>query len=195
MLDLSPDLGQIRMNLRQKWRNQLNRAEKNDVSLTIGTDDHLYEIFHDMQRKMQQRKGYTPEVDYGEFGQIQSLREDQHKMTIIVASHGSSDICTAIFTSIGDRGIYLLGATDDEGMKLKGSYLLQWKAIELMKERGDCWYDLGGINPETNPGVFHFKSGMTESEFRHIGYYEYSRSAARSTVFSAVDQLRRRIRT
>jgi lipid II:glycine glycyltransferase (peptidoglycan interpeptide bridge formation enzyme) len=36
--------------------------------------------------------------------------------------------------SIGDTGVYLFGATNDEGMKNKGSYLLQWKAIQWMKK-------------------------------------------------------------
>ncbi len=28
-----------------------------------------------------------------------------------------------------------------------------------LKENGVHWYDLGGIDPEHNPGVFHFKKG------------------------------------
>jgi lipid II:glycine glycyltransferase (peptidoglycan interpeptide bridge formation enzyme) len=32
--------------------------------------------------------------------------------------------------------------------------------IEWLKERGCHWYDLGGIDPENNPGVYHFKCGI-----------------------------------
>jgi hypothetical protein len=61
---------------------------------------------------------------------------------------------------MGDCGIYLFGGTSDEGMKQKGSYLLQWRMIQWLKENGVRFYNLGGINPITNPGVYHFKQGM-----------------------------------
>jgi len=57
-------------------------------------------------------------------------------------------------------------------MKTKGSYLLQWRAIQWLKGKGCRWYDLGGINPETNPGVYHFKAGLSGIDVHHIGIYE-----------------------
>jgi hypothetical protein len=63
-------------------------------------------------------------------------------------------------TGVGDTGIYLLGATSNDGMKFKGSYLLQWRMMQWLKECGCAWYDLGGINPDRNPGVYHFKQGF-----------------------------------
>ena len=33
--------------------------------------------------------------------------------------------------------------------------------IQWLKENGVRHYNLGGINPETNPGVYHFKRGLS----------------------------------
>ncbi len=49
-------------------------------------------------------------------------------------------------------------------MKNNGSYLLQWEMIKWLKQRGCQKYDLGGINLDDNPGVYHFKSGITNQE-------------------------------
>jgi lipid II:glycine glycyltransferase (peptidoglycan interpeptide bridge formation enzyme) len=193
-LDLSPDLEQIRKNLLPRWRRFLNQAEKNDIEITVGTGNQLYDTFLKLQEEMQERKKYWTDIDYDEHGKIQYLLEDQHKSTILIASHGGSEVCSLIFSCLGDQGIYLLGASANEGMNLRVGYLLQWKAIELLKERGCRWYDLGGIDPDTNPGGYQFKSGISKAEVQHIGFYEYYQSPTRYVIFSTIDRLRQWIR-
>ena len=63
-----------------------------------------------------------------------------------------------VASAIGNMGIYLLGATHDEGLNTKAAYLIHWTMINRLKESGVQSYDLGGINPETNPGVYHFQA-------------------------------------
>jgi hypothetical protein len=65
---------------------------------------------------------------------------------------------------MGDSAIYLLGATSDDGLNAKGAYLLQWTLIQWLKENGIKWYDLGGIDPEGNPGVYSFKRGFSGND-------------------------------
>ena len=176
MLDLSPAMSEIRKSLDQKWRNQLNRAEKNNLKITEGNDDKLYQIFLDLQEEMHDRKKYVPGVDYDEFRDIQKYLPEQLKMIILVCEYEGKALTATIGSLIGDRGIYLLGATGNEGMKMKGAYLLQWRLIEIMRERGCKWYDLGGIDPDNNPGVYHFKSGISRREASHVGQFEISQN-------------------
>ena len=65
-----------------------------------------------------------------------------------------------VASAMGDSAVYLLGATSDSGLNSKGAFLLQWTWIQWLKENGCESYDLGGIDPERNPGVYHFKSGL-----------------------------------
>ena len=97
-------------------------------------------------------------------------------------------ISDTILGAIGDTPIYLLGATSDEGLKLKGAYLLQWRAIQWLKERGCRWYDLGGINAAENPGVYEFKSGFGGEETDHLGTYELSANWASAFCVKAGEQ-------
>jgi len=71
LLDLTPSLEDLRKNLNQKWRNQLNREEKNELKVIEGNSNELYNKFLQLQKEMQARKGYKPDVDYEEFGKIQ----------------------------------------------------------------------------------------------------------------------------
>jgi lipid II:glycine glycyltransferase (peptidoglycan interpeptide bridge formation enzyme) len=176
MLDLSPTMPEIRKSLDQKWRNQLNRAEKNNLKIIEGNSDVLYQVFLDLQEEMHDRKIYIPGVDYDEFLDIQKDLPAPLKMNILISEYEGKALTATIGSLIGNTGIYLLGATGNEGMKMKGAYLLQWRLIEIMKVGGFNCYDLGGIDPVDNPGVYHFKSGISRREVFHIGQFEMSQS-------------------
>jgi hypothetical protein len=85
---------------------------------------------------------------------------------------------------MGDSAIYLLGATSDSGLKAKGSYLLQWSVIRWLKENGVKWYDLGGIDPERNPGVYSFKRGLSGSDVCQLPPFVACSSRLSSAVVS-----------
>jgi len=171
-LDLGCSLEDLRKKLDQKWRNQLNRAEKNDLRLVEGTDPELYKKFLFIYHQMMERKKFETGVDVSEFQKIQEDLPDRMKMKIIVCEVDGEPVSALIGSIIGNSGIYLLGATSDEGMKTKGSYLQQWRMIQHLKSAGSTYYDLGGIDPENNPGVFHFKAGLSGKEVSHIGLFE-----------------------
>ena len=53
--NLSPPMNDIRKALDQKWRNQLNRSEKNNLKMIEGNSDDLYQLFLDLQKEMHDR--------------------------------------------------------------------------------------------------------------------------------------------
>lgn len=177
LLNLEPSLDAIRRNFEQKWRNQLNRAEKNNLEIIEGSDDALYSIFLDLVFEMTARKGFEPGVDYREFQKIQRDLSEPCKMRIFICRSAGQPVACAISSALGDTGIYMFGATSDSGMQSKGSYLLQWRMIQWLRSRGCRWYDLGGVNPEENPGVYHFKQGCAGKsclDVHHLGQYEFN---------------------
>ena len=163
-VDLSPAPELIRKRLDQKWRNQLNAAERNGLTVREGTSDDLFAEFTAIYRELRARKQFETTVDIDEFARIQRALPEPLKMRVLLCEKDGKLLAGLVGTATGDTGIYLLGATSSEGMKAKGSYLLQWRMMQWLRERGCCWYDLGGVNPERNPGVFHFKSGLGGAE-------------------------------
>jgi hypothetical protein len=170
-VDLRPAPDELRKKLDQKWRNQLNGAERNNLEIVEGTGDHLYQEFLELYAEMMNRKRFHTTVDVNKFRDIQKRLPNQQKMWIVLSRRDGRPMTALVGDKVGDMGIYLLGATSDEGMKTKGSYLQQWRMMLHLKDRGCRYYDLGGINPQTNPGVFHFKQGMGGEEVYGLGRF------------------------
>ena len=189
LLDLKPSLKILRKGLRPTWRTHLNRADKNGLKLIEGTEDKLYEEFSVLYNEMLTRKGFSPGVDINEFREIQKDLSYDLKMRIMICEFEEEPVSALVGSLIGNRGIYLLGATGDKGLKLKGSYLLQWRMIQWLKEHGARWYDLGGIDPDGNPGVYHFKAGLGGADVKHLGCFESCQSLVSSFLVKAGNQL------
>lgn len=160
MLDLSLPLEVLRRRLDGKWRNQLNRAEKNDLTVIEGSSDAEFATMIALFNEMWQRKQFAVSSDINEFRRIQQALPDSQKMRVFICLKNGVPMSGLLGAGLGDTGLYLFGGTSDEGMKQKGSYLLQWRMIQWLKDNGVRHYNLGGINPVTNPGVYHFKQGM-----------------------------------
>ena len=170
-VDLTPSLEAIRKNLDGKWRNQLNSSERQGLEVLEGTSDELYAKFISLFDEMMARKQFESSVDVHDFRKLQGRLSDNEKMIIMITQKEGKPMTGLISSRVGAVGIYLLGATSNEGMKSKGSYLLQWRMMTRLKELGCASYDLGGINPEGNPGVYHFKEGMGGVERSEIGRF------------------------
>lgn len=189
-VDLAPSLDVLRKKLDQKWRNQLNGAERNDLTIIEGTGDDLYKQFLSLYSEMMARKNFETTVDPHQFRAIQSRLPESQKMLILISQKDGRAMTGLVGSVIGDTGVYLLGATSNEGMKTKGSYLLQWRMMQRLCERGCRWYDLGGISPQTNPGVYHFKQGMGGSEASCVGRFSLSVSLLSAASVAGAERLR-----
>lgn len=165
-LDLTPPLDDLRKNFLQKWRNCLNKAERNELTLVEGTSDGLFEIFLKLAQEMCERKDLSKMNNYIDYRKVQEKLPEPLKMRIMICKAGDEPIAATICSVMGNTGIYLLGATGQKSLKLNASYLLQWRMIQYMKENGVLYYDLGAFNPQLNPGVYHFKKGIAGKQKR-----------------------------
>jgi hypothetical protein len=174
LLDLSSSIEDLRKNLAQKWRNQLNGAEKSNLLIRKGNSSELYAIFLQMLRETVSRKKFESGVDYDRYGKIQADLPEHLKMKIYVCSRDTIPVAAGVFSLIGKTAEYLLGATANSGLRANGSNLIHWHVIEWLKEEGAQYYDLGGIDPPGNPGVYRFKRGLAGKsgiEVTHLGQF------------------------
>jgi hypothetical protein len=193
LIDLNPSLQELRKGLDQKWRNRLNRGEKNNLNTIEGFDDDLFRLFLEIYQSMHDRKSYLETVDVEKYRIIQRDLPEFFKMRIFIAFHDDKPAAGVICSGIGDMGIYLFGATSDSGLTAQGSYVLQWRALSWLKEIGATWYNLNGINPIANPGTYHFKSGMCGKngrDLKHLGLYDASNGAVIRKAFEFADLMR-----
>lgn len=170
IMDVNQPIEDLRKKLDQKWRNCLNKAQRNQLEVIEGTDDNLFANFISLYRALLERKKFEEPNDINQFRLIQRDLPPEHKMRIFLCQSNNVRSAGVISAAVGETGIYLFGATNDEGMTNKGSYLLQWKAIEWMRNNGCRSYNLNGINPRKNPGSYHFKVGLSGKNGREVCY-------------------------
>ena len=185
VLDLTPSLDELRKNLDAKWRNKLTQSEKKGLKVTTGTGIDQYGTFCRMYNEMFKRKAFETTVDVEEFGRTQESLPETQRMRILICEQTGVPAAGIVASAMGDSGIYLLGATSDDGLNSKGAYLLQWTMIQWLKENGFKSYDLGGIDPEGNPGVYSFKKGFSGADVSQLSPFVACDNVVSSTIVRA----------
>jgi GNAT acetyltransferase-like protein len=172
VVDLERPLDDVRKSFAQKWRNGLNRAEKNALAIRAGLSSELFAEFCGLFTETVERKQFRVTLDAGFYARVQTELSKSERFLISVADHEGRAVAGHVASLVGDTCVYLLGASSEAAMQLKASYLLQWHVIRSAHERHMRCYDLGGIDPEGNPGVYHFKEGMGGADLSTPGPYE-----------------------
>ncbi len=176
LLDVDRPLDVIRKGFAQKWRNCLNSAEKQSCTVRTSTDPNFFDEFCRVFDQMIQRKQFAVDLDPPFYARVQRQVEHRERFQVTLVDQGGRVVAGHVSSTLGDTCVYLLGASTDEGLRSKASYLLQWHVIQLAQQRGCRWYDLGGIDPEANPGVYHFKSGLGGDDVTAPGPFELAPS-------------------
>jgi lipid II:glycine glycyltransferase (peptidoglycan interpeptide bridge formation enzyme) len=172
LVDIEKEEDEIKASLHGKWRNQLNRAQKNDLEIAFGTDENFFQKFENMFVQLKKKKGFGVSLDVDFYNKVQKGLVGNNKFLVQIALKDGEVLSAHVGSYVGNTAVYLLGASTPEGNQLKASYFLQWHAILQAKQRGCKWYDLGGIDPEGNKGVFHFKKGFNGLDVIAAGPYE-----------------------
>jgi lipid II:glycine glycyltransferase (peptidoglycan interpeptide bridge formation enzyme) len=191
VVDLAPSLDQLRSGLDAKWRNKLKQSEKNNLKVISASGTDAFRTFCRMYAEMRQRKTFETTVDAEEFARMQEVLPESQRMRVLVCMDKEAPVAGVVASAIGNSAIYLLGATSDAGLNARGAYLLQWTAMCWLKEQGTRFYDLGGIDPEGNPGVYYFKRGFSGMDIRQIPPHTACQSAVSSAMVRTGMALRR----
>ena len=194
VLDVSGDLGGIRKGFDQKWRNCLNRSEREGLEVRSGTDDALFGEFAALYGRLLERKTFDAPLDAAFYRELQGRLPDSDKLVVTVAYRTGAAVAGHVASILGDAAVYVLGATNEEGLASKASYLLQWAVIEEARRREMRFYDLGGIDPEANPGVYHFKRGLGGREVTFAGPFEASPGGVKGRAVKALEAAYRRVK-
>lgn len=194
VVDLTLSVEEMRSRLDKKWRNQLTRSEKNNLTVISGDGREEFQTFRRIYSEMHRRKGFVNTVQVEEFGQIQQALTEAQRMRVLICMDKSEPVAGVVASAMGNSAIYLLGATSNAGLNAKGAYLLQWTLLNWLKTAGIRSYDLGGIDPEANPGVYHFKKGLSGTDICHIRPFTASDSALSSWMVNVGVFLQRTVK-
>lgn len=164
---LKEGLVAIRKQLKQKWRNGLNKAEKADLTIVIDSvGDQLGDFVSGYAAyKMQKRfHGPSPRFLATELKQA-FLQTDG---LIIICKKDNKVVAGGAFTISGKCMSYRAGWCDEIGRKENAGYLVLWNSVKEGNLRELEILDIGGLLPEEAPGVTKFKKGMSGEDVRLV---------------------------
>jgi len=194
VVDIDRPLDVIRKGLAQKWRNCLNRSEREKLTIRSGQAVDLFDEFERLYDELIRRKQFDVDLDAVFYGRVQRELTDGDRFHVSLADLEGCAVAGHVSSMLGDTCVYLLGASTEDGLRTKAAYLLQWHAIETAVRQGKRWYDLGGIDQETNPGVYHFKQGMGGADIAAPGPFELRPDGMKGSVALAGERVYRLIR-
>jgi len=184
LLLLDPNKEELLMGLNGKWRNCLRKGLRSKFSVKKYDIDIHQKVSYKISYKILQKilNNYKKLKHDNQFSGIsESLLEsialqsgDNWETNLFIANEnigGSDDDPIGMLVSIdyGDTSIYLIGTTNLKGRKLNANYVLLWEAILSAKNEGCKWFDIGGLNSTTPPGIAHFKKGLNAKPYELAG--------------------------
>lgn len=188
IVDLNYPEETLRSQLARKWRNRLTQAQRNCLTIRTGNSSEIMQEFNELFDRFIRHKQFSVDLDAEFFSCVQSNTDEASYFDVSLVEHNEHVVAGQVTSMLGDTCIYLLGARENEDLSTKASYLLQWNAITTAKRQGFGWYDLGGIDPIANPGVYDFKKGLGGKEVLSPGVFEATPSGVMGNVMRrAVD--------
>jgi hypothetical protein len=171
-LDLAPDDDALRRGLRKEWRNRLRLAERAEAAgrLSVEVDPKartLPELVRPYLADREARKYRGPDGPL--VVRLRNAAAAEGGAVLATARVEGRLVAGVLLLVHGAAATYQIGWTGPEGRELSATHLCLWRGIAQLRASGVRWFDLGGIEPRTAPGVTFFKRGMGGEEVELCG--------------------------
>lgn len=175
--------------LKQKWRYNLHLAQRKGVTVRVGGEADLPQLFR-MYAETSVRDGFVIRPE-GYYLKVWLTFMRIGMATPLIAEFEREAVAGLILFHFAGRSWYLYGMSRAAHREKMPNYLLQWHAMQVAAGLGCKNYDLWGAPDEFTEsdslwGVFRFKEGMGGSVVRTVGAWDYP---ARPWLYSAYTRL------
>jgi lipid II:glycine glycyltransferase (peptidoglycan interpeptide bridge formation enzyme) len=193
-IDLTKTLETIRAEFHQKWRNQLNVAERAGLEHEYGSSVECFDRFYTIYKAMWKTKKFPTGVRLPIIRELQKQLPQNEKFIVTIVRDDKMDIGASVCSALGDTMRYFLGATSpNQRNESRPGYLLQWLHIIKSKELGMRWYDLGGYD-DNNPDIARFKKRTNGLQIVYPGQFEALPNQSPSRTYLFMENTYRKIR-
>ena len=162
VINLKNDFNDIwMMDIDGKRRNMIRKAEKNNIGVINITKNNLNEFYtlYDSANKRYNIKSLPIDFFKELADNVKNIKFD-----ILLSKHNDRILSGVLIIYDKNYSIYLLGFSRDNVPNLGQGELLQWAAINRMKDYGCKYYDLCYIEKERLPHIYEFKKGFSKEE-------------------------------
>ena len=171
-IDLGQELDLLKKRIDKQWMYGVRRAAREGVETVRASSAIEVSEFYRMSLEVSQRKGF--ELPGSEALMQQLLRSTSalgQEMHLFLAKHEGKIGAGVFVARSGRHAHYFWGASDRALSRQRVGEAVQWAVIEWALAQGCNRYDLEGIDPINNPGVYAFKKKMGGDEVRLRGKF------------------------
>jgi lipid II:glycine glycyltransferase (peptidoglycan interpeptide bridge formation enzyme) len=161
-LDLSQELDALSKTLDSQWRYGARRALREGVVVRTTTVPADVSAFFHLCNALSETKGFSLPGSEALMQELvgSSPTKGTVGMVLYVGEVEGVIAGGALVARCGQHLHYLWGASDRRFSKYRVSEAVQWQIIQDGVAAGMTRYDLEGIDPAENPGVYEFKRKM-----------------------------------
>lgn len=191
IIDCDQDEDTLMRALHGKWRNPLRNALKSGMELETQPIADCADRFHSLYQQVQAAKGFSPDIPPDFY---YTLTGPDFSHEVLFAHQDGVDVGTMTIGRAGTAGVYLFGATTEPGRRLNAGHYLMWQAILHCKTHGMRWFDLGGIDADSNPSVTRFKLRTGGTEVTAAGPYEFQPTGLSTALIRTAETIHTRLK-
>lgn len=168
-LDLTQAESDLRKQLHAKWRNGLVKAEKSNLKVDIQTSIQNFSEFivkYSNYKKI--KKFIGPTAEFLSVEVKTGMRLNSH--LLVWGKKEEQNVAGMLIALHGKTASYRVGWNSEAGRENNAHYLMLWQLMLYLKSKGFEKFDLGGILPNEEPELTHFKRGLGGKEVHYLGY-------------------------
>jgi lipid II:glycine glycyltransferase (peptidoglycan interpeptide bridge formation enzyme) len=194
-LSISPKLDELLMNLPQKGRHAIRRAERDGVTIerVKATDKNCKIMYKLLSETAEGQFGIRSYNYYKTFWQ---RFEESGLGQLFFAYYDGKVVAGAYAMVYGKKSTYKDGASTRKRTAYGASHLLQWRVIEWAKSKGATLHDFCGSPPSdeidntTHPhyGIGRFKSSFSKQVIDFIGCYDLVLKPASYKIWTRIGE-------
>ncbi|MFZ4263414.1 lipid II:glycine glycyltransferase FemX [Sphingobacterium sp. HJSM2_6] len=194
LMDLKKDTDNLLGNMKPKTRYNINLSTKKGVKIkSLGLES--LSIWYELYRQTALRNNFfLHDMNYFKIVLTARANDTQSPADVylLIAEVEDKPLAAMFLVVTGNRGTYLYGASASENRNYMATYALQWKAMQLAKEKGCTEYDFFGISPQADPahplyGLYRFKSGFGGQVVHRMGCWDYPLSPKKYAYYASME--------
>lgn len=185
IIELDATMESILASFHRKWRNDLQKAREGPLRVSCHVPpDHVDELYA-LADRMTVRKRFSIGVSHALATSFLRERNGEASALVRAVNPDGTTAAAALIVVFNGMASYLVGASvsnEDPAFSRGASNLVQWHALGWAKASGAHLYNLEGLDPLRNPGVYHFKSRMNGRPRLTRGMWIWTRNRVATAV-------------
>lgn len=155
------------------WRHNYRRSAKRGLAAYLWKNPDP-EVIMSAYVSMQKYKQLREQVTLAEVASLISLFSNRCLIVRCDDEQGNLLALRGALT-LGGKGWDTFAAATPAGRKVYASHAAFWELMRQCANEKIEWYDMGGVDPEVNKGVYDFKKGVGGLDLRYLGEWDYAK--------------------